>query len=88
MNNKQIRKEDLDFLITASTIDVSKFIGLSIDEINELPENEKKCIENFSFTKETHENGKVKETLKIKLVSRLQAIKQLNDVLGFYDEKK
>lgn len=85
---QQIREEDLDFLIKASTIDVSKFIGLSVDEIKNLPTNERKCIESFSFIKETHKNGKIKETLKIKLVSRLQAIKHLNNTTGFYNDKK
>jgi hypothetical protein len=81
---KEYKEESLRFLnliINANPLD---FIGLSSEELENLPDESKLCIENIKITETTYQSGRVKKTINIKLFDKIKAIEALNKQIGFY----
>lgn len=65
-------------------LDVTKTIGLSVDELKELPLEVKDCITSIKHRTFTTEYG-TDETIEIKFASKEKAIEMLAKHIGFFD---
>lgn len=85
VENVQILRE----LIQHAYSDAATFIGLSPDEVKQLPPDVTRCIQSFEAKSHTYEdrNGlsHTEHTIKIKLIDKLKAIDIINKHIGFYE---
>lgn len=73
--------------------DIGDYIGLTSDELKELPPEIRRCIQSYDIKTTTYlprgakQGEEVKETnIKIKLVDKIKAIEAINKHIGFYLE--
>lgn len=76
-------------LLSFAYSDVTAFIGLSHEELRELPPDIKRCIASIETNEKTYLNSDrklVKEvSTKVKLVDKLKAIDMISKHINFYD---
>lgn len=86
IQNEIILKE----LINWSYVDISDFIGLTIDELKSLPSDVKRCIQSFKVTKRTYKDRsgeqRTDEIVEIKLIDKTKAMEMVNKHVGFYEK--
>ena len=84
IHNEHVLRE----LINWAYVDVTRFISLTPNEIKELPEDIKRCIQSFKHTKRSYETregvGVTDEVIEIKLIDKTKAIEMINKHIGFY----
>lgn len=69
--------------------DATQLIGLTKDEIQQLPNEVKQCIQSVDIKRKSYTNRQgqeiTEETIKLNLVSKMDAIEKINKHLGFYE---
>lgn len=85
IENLQIVRE----LILFAYSDAAAFIGLTPEQVKELPSDLTRTIQSFEAKKHTytdrHGESHTEETIKIKLIDKLKAIDIINKHIGFYE---
>lgn len=85
IQNEHILRE----LIQWAYIDATTFIGLTPEEVKELPPDIKRAIQSFKAKKHTYtdRNGDThtEETIEIKLIDKIKAVEMINKHIGFYE---
>jgi len=88
--NVHISKEQsLTEFTSWSFTDATDFIGLSIEEIKELPANVRRSIQSYKIVERTETdrggNDVTVKTIDIKLVNKLDALKEATKIIGGYE---
>lgn len=74
-------------IINFAYSDASTFIGLTPEEIKELPIEVRRCIASFKTKDHYDKHGShIGTTTEVKLVDKLKAIEMINKHIGFYSE--
>jgi len=70
--------------------DPSKFIGLTPDQVKDLPPDVRQCIQAIDHKKKTYKDRQGKqvteEQIKVTLVDKVKTMDMLNKHIGFYSE--
>ena len=79
----------LSELLTYVKSDATKYIGLTIDEIKDLPSDIRRCIQSIkcnTITRTDRKTGEETKTehLEVKLIDKTRAIEMINKHIGFY----
>jgi hypothetical protein len=69
--------------------DVTDFIGLSLEEIKNLPPEIRRCLQGLKIKTKKYKNREGKqiteEQIEFKLIDKLNAIDKINKYIGFYE---
>ena len=85
VQNENILRE----LINWSYADITDFIGLTKEDIKNLPADVRRCIQSFKVTKRTYKDRggheRTDEVIEIKLIDKTKAVEMINKHIGFYE---
>lgn len=78
-------------LINWSYNDATRFMCLSAEEVQQLPDDLKRCIQDFKVKKRTYYDKQLKEevteeSIELKFISKKDSMEMVNRHLGFYSE--
>lgn len=86
IQTEQVLKE----LITYAYSDATDYVGLTKEELRELPPEVRRCIQGTSTKRRTFKDNKgnttIDEVITIKLIDKVKAIEMINKHIGFYEE--
>lgn len=78
--------ELLSYLQTWAYSDITDTINLTPSQVKELPIEIRRLITEYEHTKYTDDNGNTTEKMKLKFVSKKDAIEMINKHVGFYEK--
>ena len=85
IKNEHVLKE----LINWFYVDATDFIGLTIDEIKELPHDVRRCIQSFKHVKRSYTSrdgtDHVQENIEVKLINKDKAADLISKHIGFFE---
>jgi len=87
IENEHILRE----LISWAYGDATEFVGLTSDEVKQLPADVKRCIQGIKIKTRTYYDKQIKEevteeSIEIKLIDKTKAVEMINKHIGFYSE--
>ena len=85
IKNEMVLRE----LINWAYLDATEFINLTPDEIKNLPNDVKRCIQSFKHNNKSYVNRQGievhEQTIEVKLIDKTKAIEMINKHIGFYE---
>ena len=87
IENEHILRE----LISWAYGDATEFVGLTSEEVKQLPADVKRCIQGIKIKTRTYYDKQIKEevteeSIEIKLIDKTKAVEMINKHIGFYSE--
>lgn len=77
-------------LIQFAYSDATEYIGLTIEQVRELPNEIKRCIQSIKHRKKSYKDRQgqevTEEVLEVRIVDKIKAIEMINKHIGFYSE--
>ena len=86
IENENILRELLNFAFS----DITDYVGLTREELKNLPQDIRRCIESIVHKKKRYTNrlgeDVEEETVTVKLIDKIKALEMINKHIGFYLE--
>lgn len=87
IDNEHILRELIQWAYSDATV----FIGLSKDEIKQLPNDVKRCIQSIKVKTRSYYDKQIKEqveeeSVEIRVIDKTKAVEMINKHIGFYSE--